>query len=119
MLVAGIGLDVALVGISISVMTGATEEEAGILSGLNTTGHEIGGSLGIAVLATVATGSLDATAGPGAASALAGGIGDAFLVASGLRCRDCARACGPPRREQLPAQAASRPARRGPLMAPA
>ena len=56
MLVAGIGLGVALVGVSISVMTGAVEEETGMLSGLNTTGHEIGGSLGIAVLATVATG---------------------------------------------------------------
>ena len=84
MLVAGIGLGVALVGVSISVMTGAVEEETGMLSGLNTTGHEIGGSLGIAVLATVATGSLGATAGPGASSALAGGIGDAFLVAGGL-----------------------------------
>src|SRR5215212_283568 len=84
MLIAGIGLGVALVAVSISVMTGATEDEAGMLSGLNTTGHEIGGSLGIAALATVATGPLGATAGPGAASALAGGIADAFLLAGGL-----------------------------------
>ena len=34
--------------------------ETGMLSGLNTTGHEIGGSLGIAILATIAAG----TAGP-------------------------------------------------------
>ena len=54
-----------------------------MLSGLNTTGHEIGGSLGIAVLATVATGRRrDRRAG--AAAALAGGIGDAFLVAGAL-----------------------------------
>ena len=84
MLVAGLGLGVALVAVSVSVLTGAGEEETGMLSGLNTTGHEIGGSLGIAVLATVATGSLGATAGPGAAAALAGGIGDAFLVAGAL-----------------------------------
>ena len=84
MLIAGIGLGVALVAVSISVMTGATEDEAGMLSGLNTTAHEIGGSLGIAVLATIATGSLGATTGPGSAAALAGGIGDAFLVAGAL-----------------------------------
>jgi EmrB/QacA subfamily drug resistance transporter len=84
MLIAGVGLGVALVAVSISVMTGATEDETGMLSGLNTTGHEIGGSLGIAVLATIATGAVGTAAGPGAASALAGGIGDAFLAASAL-----------------------------------
>jgi hypothetical protein len=46
-----------------------------MLSGLNTTGHEIGGSLGIAVLATIA-------AGPTAAAGMADGIGDAFLAAA-------------------------------------
>ena len=84
MLIAGVGLGVALVGVSVSVLTGAAEEETGMLSGLNTTGHEIGGSLGIAVLATVATGSLDAVGGPGAAAALTSGIGDAFMVAGAL-----------------------------------
>ena len=49
-----------------------------MLSGLNTTGHEIGGSLGIAVLATIATGAAGAAA---ARPARAGGIGDAFLAA--------------------------------------
>src|SRR4051794_9408597 len=75
MLVAGIGLGIILVSVSVSVLTGAADHETGMLSGLNTTGHEIGGSLGIAILATVA-------AGPGAAASLADGIGDAFLVAA-------------------------------------
>jgi len=48
-----------------------------MLSGLNTTGHEVGGSLGIAILATIATGA----SGPAAAAGLADGIGDAFLAA--------------------------------------
>ncbi|MFN8216580.1 MAG: MFS transporter [Solirubrobacterales bacterium] len=79
MLVAGLGLGIALVAIALSVLTGAADEEAGMLSGLNTTGHEIGGSLGIAVLVTVATGAL----GTGASSgALADGLGDAFLVSA-------------------------------------
>ena len=68
MLIAGIGLGMILVSVSVSVLTGAAEEESGMLSGLNTTGHEVGGSLGIAILATIATG--------------AGGIGEAFLVAA-------------------------------------
>jgi EmrB/QacA subfamily drug resistance transporter len=73
MLVAGVGLGVIIVSVSVAVLTGAAHEESGMLSGLNTTGHEIGGSLGVAVLATIAT-------GPAAAGGLADGIGDAFLV---------------------------------------
>lgn len=57
MLVAGIGLGVVLVSVAVSVMTGARDEETGMLSGLNTTGHEIGGSIGIAALAAIATGA--------------------------------------------------------------
>ena len=74
MLVAGVGLGTILVSVSVSVLTGAAEDESGMLSGLNTTGHEVGGSLGIAVLVSVAT------AGAGGAS----GIGDAFLVAAAI-----------------------------------
>jgi hypothetical protein len=72
MLVAGIGLGIILVGVAVSVLTGAADHETGMLSGLNTTGHEIGGSLGIAVLATIAAGS----------AAPATDIGDAFVVAA-------------------------------------
>jgi EmrB/QacA subfamily drug resistance transporter len=77
MLVAGLGLGIALVGVALSVLTGAAAEETGMLSGLNTTGHEVGGSLGIAVLVSIATSSSVMTP-----AALANGIGDAFLVAS-------------------------------------
>ena len=112
MLVAGLGLGVALVAVSVSVLTGAGEEETGMLSGLNTTGHEIGGSLGIAVLATVATGSLGATAGPGAAAALAGGIGDAFLVAGALAgVASLAALAILPTRKLLPSCVSRRPSR--------
>ena len=65
--ITGLGLGIALVSVALSVLTGAAAEETGMLSGLNSTGHEVGGSLGIAVLVSVATSS---------------GIGDAFLVAS-------------------------------------
>jgi EmrB/QacA subfamily drug resistance transporter len=77
MLVAGVGLGMILVAVSVSVLTGAADEETGMLSGLTTTGHEIGGSLGIAVLATIAAGAAAPTN-----AGLAGGIGDAFLAAA-------------------------------------
>ena len=77
MLVAGLGLGVALVSVALSVLTGAADDEAGMLSGLNTTGHEIGGSIGVAVLVTIATGALSTAT---STAALAEGLGDAFLV---------------------------------------
>ena len=78
MLVAGLGLGVAVVTVSMAILTGARTEEAGMLSGLNSTGHEIGGTLGIAIFSTIAAGSSGAILGPHAAA----GIGDAFLVAA-------------------------------------
>src|SRR5439155_12842920 len=77
MVISGLGLGIALVGVALSVLTGVAAEETGMLSGLNTTGHEVGGSLGIAVLVSVATGSTVATP-----AAVANGIGNAFMVAS-------------------------------------
>ncbi len=82
MLVAGLGLGIALVAVALSVLTGAADDEAGMLSGLNTTGHEIGGSLGVAVLVTIATGAVGSDQSASIAG-LASGLGDAFL-ASGI-----------------------------------
>jgi hypothetical protein len=45
-------LGLAPVSVPVSVMTGAKDEETAMLSGLNTTGHQIGGSIGIAIVAT-------------------------------------------------------------------
>jgi sugar phosphate permease len=59
------------------VLTGAADEETGMLSGLNTTGHEIGGALGVAVLVSIAT---SAAAG----TSMTGGIGAAFLTAAAI-----------------------------------
>ena len=51
-----------------------------MLSGLNATGHEVGGSLGVAVLISIATAATGAGADPIGAS----GIADAFLAAGVL-----------------------------------
>ena len=79
MLVAGAGLGVAVVSVSVAILTGARDEETGMISGLNSTGHEIGGTVGIAVFSTIAAGS-GAIAGPQAAS----GIAHAFIAAGVL-----------------------------------
>jgi EmrB/QacA subfamily drug resistance transporter len=78
MLVAGIGLGIAVVTVSVSILTGSRAEEAGMLSGLNSTGHEVGGTLGIAIFSTIAAGASGVILGPHAAS----GIGHAFLIAA-------------------------------------
>jgi len=76
MLVAGLGLGVAVVSVSIAILTGARHGESGMLSGLNSTGHEIGGTIGIAIFSTVAAGAAGGIAGPEAAT----GIAHAFLA---------------------------------------
>ena len=77
MLIAGVALGVATVSVSIAILTGIRHEESGMISGLNSTGHEIGGTLGIAIFSTIAAGG-GAVLGPQAAS----GIGTAFLIAA-------------------------------------
>jgi EmrB/QacA subfamily drug resistance transporter len=77
MLIATLGLGIVLVGVAVSVLTGAGDEETGMLSGLNTTGHEVGGSFGVAVLVSIAA----AATGGGSSPIGATGIADAFLAA--------------------------------------
>ncbi|HZR96784.1 MAG TPA: MFS transporter [Gaiellaceae bacterium] len=79
MLVAGFGLGIAVVSVSIAILTGARENESGMISGLNSTGHEIGGTIGIAIFSTIAAGS-GVLAGPQAAA----GISHAFIAAAVL-----------------------------------
>ena len=76
--VAGFGLGIATVAISVAILTGARSEETGMLSGLNSTGHEIGGTLGIAVFTSIAA----AVSGGLTGSSGASGIADAFLIAA-------------------------------------
>jgi hypothetical protein len=87
MLVAGLGLGVVLVSVAVSVLTGARDEETGMLSGLNTTGHEIGGSLGVAVLVTIATAAVGGAGGSpsaGSAGGLVTGLGHAYMAAAAI-----------------------------------
>jgi EmrB/QacA subfamily drug resistance transporter len=76
MLVAGFGLGIAVVTVAIAVLSGARQEETGMISGLSSTGHEIGGTIGIAMFSAIAAGA----SGLGGAHA-APGIAHAFVAA--------------------------------------
>lgn len=80
MLVGGFGLGIAVVSVSIAILTGVREDESGMISGLNSTGHEIGGTIGIAVFSTIAAGATGALGSAQAAS----GIAHAFIAAGVL-----------------------------------
>ena len=55
MLMAGFGLGLSGTAMAVGVLTGARSEEAGMVSGASATTHEIGGTLGIAIYASIAT----------------------------------------------------------------
>ena len=54
-LLSGLGLALAFVPMSIGALTGVTEGEAGVASGLINTSQQIGGAIGVAVAPTIAT----------------------------------------------------------------
>jgi len=84
-LLAGAGLGFAFVPITIAAVTGVREQESGLASGLINTSQQLGGALGLAVLATIAnsrTDDLMANAGDDPAAlpgALTEGFQSAFL----------------------------------------
>jgi EmrB/QacA subfamily drug resistance transporter len=58
-LLAGVGLGLAFVPVTIAAVTGVRAEESGLASGLINTSQQIGGALGLAVLATIANSRTD------------------------------------------------------------
>jgi EmrB/QacA subfamily drug resistance transporter len=86
-ILAAIGLGFSFVPVTIAALTGTTEQEAGLASGLINTSQQVGGALGLAILATVAnsrTNSLFHAGVHQGSVALAKGFDRAFLVGAGF-----------------------------------
>jgi MFS family permease len=83
MLLIGIGFGAAMPALMALGMSGATEEDAGLASGMFNTSQQIGGALGLSVLATLAAGHSDPTAGFHVAFLVAAGFVAAGFVLAG------------------------------------
>jgi MFS family permease len=98
-LVLGFGVGLVFPAGSIAAMSDVADEEAGLASGLVTTGHELGAAFGVAAISAVATaaptfvsGYSDGFAAVAAIAALVAGI--AFAGSRGAGSRAEAEACG-------------------------
>ena len=82
----GAGVGLVLPAVTGLAMSSATEHDSGIASGLLNTTQQVGGALGLAVLATVAAARTDGRRAAGAteAAALVAGYRAAFAVGFGL-----------------------------------
>jgi predicted MFS family arabinose efflux permease len=81
----GFGIGLAFAAISVAAMSQITEAEAGLASGILTTGHELGAAVGAALVSAVAFGSGDFATGYGhgalATAAVAGAVAVLAAVA--------------------------------------
>jgi EmrB/QacA subfamily drug resistance transporter len=86
MVLMGAGTGLAFPALMMLAMSGATPSDAGLASGLVNTTAQVGGALGLAVLATLAADRTDTllAAGHPTATALTGGYRLGFVLASGL-----------------------------------
>jgi EmrB/QacA subfamily drug resistance transporter len=86
MVLLGIGAGLSFPSLMTLAMSGATRSDAGLTSGLVNTSLQVGGALGLAVLATLATSRTDTllASGDSTAAALTGGYHLAFLIGAAL-----------------------------------
>ena len=86
MVLFGIGAGLAFPALTTLAMSGATAEDSGLASGLVNTSLQVGGAVGLAVLATLSATRTDTLLADGEATAeaLTGGYRFAFVVAAGL-----------------------------------
>ena len=86
-LFAAAGLGFSFVPVTIAAVSGTTDDEAGLASGLINTSQQVGGALGLAILAAVAngrTGDLVPAGGRATPEALTEGFQAAFLAGAGF-----------------------------------
>jgi EmrB/QacA subfamily drug resistance transporter len=83
-LLAAVGLGFAFVSVTIGAVTGISDEDAGLASGLINTSQQVGGALGLAILAAVANAATDNSGAASHLVALNDGFRIAFLVGAGF-----------------------------------
>ncbi|HUB74514.1 MAG TPA: MFS transporter [Solirubrobacteraceae bacterium] len=86
-LLAAVGLGFSFVSVTIGAVTGTRPHQAGLASGLINTAQQVGGALGLAILATIANSRTQSLLGAGGHSttvALTKGFDRAFLVGAGF-----------------------------------
>ncbi|HMU28317.1 MAG TPA: MFS transporter, partial [Solirubrobacterales bacterium] len=81
-ILAGIGLGLTFVPVTIAAMSGTKREEAGLASGLINTSQQVGGALGLAILSSIANSTTQDSFQTGASQlvALTDGYSQAFVV---------------------------------------
>jgi EmrB/QacA subfamily drug resistance transporter len=86
MVLLGIGAGLSFPALMTLAMSGATRSDSGLASGLVNTTQQVGGALGLAVLATLSTTRTDnlLASGESTSSALTSGYQLAFVIATGL-----------------------------------
>jgi hypothetical protein len=86
LLLFGIGAGLAFPSLVTLAMSGATEHDSGLASGLVNTTQQVGGAFGLAVLASLSTTRTDTLLGTGLAEgpALTSGYQLAFTIGAGL-----------------------------------
>ncbi len=86
MLLIGVGIGTSFPALMTVAMSGATPQDSGLASGLVNTSAQVGGAIGLAILATLATGRTDDLLADGVSNdaALNSGFHLAYMVGAGL-----------------------------------
>jgi EmrB/QacA subfamily drug resistance transporter len=80
-LLAAVGLGFAFVPVTIAAVSGVADREQGLASGLINTSQQVGGALGLAILAAIANGQIGESHDP---TTLTDGFSSAFLAGAGF-----------------------------------
>ena len=113
LMVAGIGIGLAFVTMSIGALEGVEERDSGLASGLVNASQQIGGALGVALLSTIAVSRSEEVIAShprlAPAAALTAGFGDALLAGAAFAAIAALLATVLMRRGVAPAAAAADP----------